>query len=151
MAFVSRLRAEVAIAGGVSDTPETDRVQYERAPVSFDLRNLYFRDKLPKYTGALKIRGNCAGHGGVNDGDVVLYSKEPRIEAFEKGDVVVLKASKNYPGMNFENSWKCLRVFEGLEADGQIAVSSLSDDNTRQESQVPASALIGRGVYAFTL
>ena len=118
MPFITKLAMEPAVAGGVRKRPEPDRAQFTRAPAIFALENSYFKSRLPKYTGALMISGNCAGHAKVHDGDIVLFSHKIGYDTIKQGDLVVLRADDMYPDINFHTDWKCLRKVEGRDDDG---------------------------------
>ena len=61
MPFITKLAVERAVAGGMQQRSEAGKVQFKREPAVFALENVYLKSRLPKYTGALMIAGNCAG------------------------------------------------------------------------------------------
>jgi len=150
MAFVSRLTAEFAIAGGVSGRALSDRAQFGHAPQEMLLHNISFVEKLPRYDGTLKIEGDCAGHAGVNDGDFVLYDTKASPHALSEGDVVVVDAAAAYPDIKFAEGWKSLRVVDAVTSDDILYLSSMAGGGEKRKQEIPLSNFIGRAVYAFS-
>ena len=151
MAFIGRLRTEYAVAGGVFDTPVQDRAQFSRPATTFDVRNIYLKGRLPRYSGALRSRGDCAGHAGIADGDTVLYDHRIGPKDLAQDNVIVARAKYAYPGIEFEDSWKCLRVFKSFDQNNDMIVTSLGIDNAEENQTLPIESYIGKGVFAFTI
>ena len=149
MSFITKLAVERAVAGGVKQRPEPDRAQFMREPAIFMLENLYFKSRLPKYTRALTVSGNCVGPQ-VNDGDIVLFSHKIGYDTIEQGDLVVLRADDMYPDIDFHTDWKCLRKVEGRDDNGALRVSSMSDDDQQENQTADASSYCGKAVFAFS-
>ncbi len=145
--FFSKLKAVFVVAGG--DT--VSGPAHKSAPGSIVLRNTFFSADLPKFQGAYQVHGPSVSHIGIHDGEFILWNSVSDNSEVRTGDIVILNAADCNPDKHFHKDWRCLRAVEGIEDDGMIRLSSISEDQNKKIQSVEFKKIQSKAVYAFTI